>query len=414
MALASAMAERPGEFVGRLMEANLPLAARCAASLGETLPDGQKKALQDALIARQRDGGADLRARIAAGLALGHLGDPRFEPRHGPHGDYLLPPLVSIPGGVYGIGDDKGNYDDEKPAHRAEIKPFQIGQFAVTNAEYRRFVEAGGYEQEQWWETEAAKAWQRGEGQVEGQKQTVRDNRAWYKTLTEDNIRARVKQNRITSQQAESWLTIRNWSDEEFEAALEEALPSGEVYRLPRYWSDPDYNNPAQPVVGVCWHEARAYCAWLSAQTGRPYRLPTEVEWEAAARGLPGRFSAARAFAYGGKFDAARCNTFESHIRRTTPVGVFPGGDTSEGVADLCGNTWDWTSSAYQPYPYRFTPEREDPARTDVQYRVVRGGSWNNGQNFARAVVRDGYDPVVRYANFGFRVVVAAVPIDHL
>ena len=119
------------------------------------------------------------------------------------------------------------------------------------------------------------------------------------------------------------------------------------MYRLPRFWDDPDFNNPAQPVVGVCWYEARAYCAWLSAQFSplpageglgvrAAFRLPTEAEWEAAARGL----GKGRTFAYRGKFDAARCNTFESHIRRTTPVGVFPGGETPEGVVDLCGNVW--------------------------------------------------------------------------
>jgi formylglycine-generating enzyme required for sulfatase activity len=114
----------------------------------------------------------------------------------------------------------------------------------------------------------------------------------------------------------------------------------------PAFWKDNAFNNPAQPVVGICWFEARAYCAWLSAQTGKHFRLPTEAEWEAAARGQQGR-----RYAFGDDFDASRCNTFETHSRRTTPTGVFPGGVTPEGVVDLTGNVWEWASSQYRVYP---------------------------------------------------------------
>ena len=167
----------------------------------------------------------------------------------------------------------------------------------------------------------------------------------------------------------------------------------------PAFWNDLAFNHPAQPVVGICWHEARAYCAWLSAQTVQTYRLPTEAEWEAASRGREGR-----RYAWGEEFDAARCNTIETHIRGTTPIGVFPDGDTPEGLADMSGNVWGWTSSAYHPYPYQADAKREDPAPGDAR-RVVRGGSWFGVRDLARCAVRDVSHPAARLSGFGFRVV---------
>jgi formylglycine-generating enzyme required for sulfatase activity len=151
-------------------------------------------------------------------------------------------------------------------------------------------------------------------------------------------------------------------------------------------------------VVGICWSEARAYCAWLSAQTGQTFRLPSEAEWEAAARG-----QLCRRYAYGEDFDPARCNTFETHIRRTTPIGVFPAGDTPEGLVDMSGNTWDWTSSLYQPYPYHADDGREDPVPYEPR-RVVRGGSWFDGRGLARTSCRRRALPDGRNYSLGLRV----------
>lgn len=151
-------------------------------------------------------------------------------------------------------------------------------------------------------------------------------------------------------------------------------------------------------MVGITWFEARAYCAWLAAQAGRPFRLPTEAEWEAAARGKDGR-----RYAYGDGFDAGLCNTFETHIRHTTPVGVFPGGETPEGLVDMTGNTWDWTSSLYMPYPYDAKDGREDPV-TGEGRRVVRGGSWNYSQQAARAAYRGDGTPYYRHYSLGVRL----------
>jgi len=406
---AAAMTKDHESFIRALMPENLPLAARCAVSAEVKIGDNLKAEIRQLLISRTQDKTVDLRARIAAGEALSLIGDPRFRLCNGEHGQYLLPPLVKIAGGKYPMGDDKSNYDFEKPAGTVELAEFQIGQFAVTNAEYKLFIDAGGYEQEQWWDTPESLAWLSGEATSEGAKQSWRDDRKTLLSWTDDYIRGLVKQNRITSKQADDWITIRNWTDERFEEQLEEWYPSGKIYRQPEYWDDARFNNPSQPVVGVTWFEARAYCNWLTANAanGMIFRLPTEAEFEAAARGKKGR-----QFPYGKTFDRDRCNTFESHIRRTTPVGVFDNA-TPEGAVDLSGNAYTWTLSIYDqerfPYPYRNDDGREDILATGVR-RVLRGGSWSSNQLYARAVSRNGYVPGSRYDGLGFRVVVFRPP----
>ena len=163
--------------------------------------------------------------------------------------------------------------------------------------------------------------------------------------------------------------------------------------------------------MGICWYEARAYCAWLSAQTGQTFRLPTEAEWEAATRGLPrwplvfwkGRQP--RRYAFGSNFDKARCNTFETHIRRTTPIGVFPGGETPEGLSDMTGNVWEWTSSRYVACRYNAEDGREDPRPLDSPRRVVRGGAWGHDHVLARALCRNHGHPYNRDDPLGLPVV---------
>ncbi|GAB4164811.1 MAG: hypothetical protein Fur0021_40360 [Candidatus Promineifilaceae bacterium] len=409
--LAATMAANQEPFVAGLMEANLPLAARCAAAPEVQLPARLVGRLQEALLARIGDVQADLRARIAAAEALAELGDPRFARRRGPHGDYVQPPLVLIAAGNYPIGDNKSEYKDEKPAHKVQLAAFEIGVFPVTNAEYRLFMAAGGYEEERWWETEAARLWRRGEGSNEDIKQYARDYQKYLQGFSEEVLR----QQRVSPDQIEFWMWARNSPVEDVERQYEAWSGSDKQHRQPAYWDDSRFNHAAQPVVGVSWYEVRAYCAWLSAQTGDLYRLPTEVEWEAAARGRKGRV-----YAYGNSFDAAHCNTFETHIRRTTPVGVFPGGQTPEGVADLSGNVWEWTSTAWgkrfdQPtflYPYQPDDGREDP--TPVAYRrVLRGGAWNNNSNTARAANRGSHAPADRNPNGGFRLVCVRRPPSH-
>lgn len=402
--LAAAMTANQEQFVADLRAANLPLAARCAAAPEVTVSAKLVARLQEELLARIGDPEADLRARIAAAEALGELGDPRFERRAGPYGDYLLPPTAPIAGGTYIIGADDSKYDDEKPAHPIPVDAFAMAVFPVTNAEYALFMAAGGYEDDRWWETEAARAWLRGESGNEGIKQGAREQQQVLQDFSDEVLRAQ----KVSPEQIEFWLWLKHVSAEDLERQYEKWYPSGITYRQPEFWEDSRFNHPSRPVVGVTWFEARAYCAWLSAQSGDRYRLPTEAEWEAAARGQE-----RREYAFGEPYDAARCNTFDTHIRRTTPVGVFPGGKTPEGIYDLSGNVWEWTSTIWgkrrnepdYPYPYDGGDGREDPD-DGASWRVLRGGSFRSLAARARAAYRASNVPGFRNFEFGFRVVV--------
>jgi formylglycine-generating enzyme required for sulfatase activity len=248
-----------------------------------------------------------------------------------------------------------------------------------------------------------------GESSTDGQKESWRDFRGKLHTWSDDDIRRWVAQKRIMPVYAESEIAQRNLSDECFEKELNQWFPEGKIYRYPGYWEDTRFNNPSQPMVGVTWYEARAYCNWLTANVGgdRVYCLPSETEFEAAARGREGRM-----FPYGNEFDVGRSNTFESHIRRTTPVGIYANA-TPEGAFDLSGNVYIWTVSIYDqekfPYPYKSDDGREAIKKKGAR-RVVRGGSWDYRCAFARAIYRRGYHPADRDDLVGFRVVCMARP----
>jgi formylglycine-generating enzyme required for sulfatase activity len=397
--LAVPMTAGPEAYIRQLMVVNLPLAARCATTPEVTIRPTLKAELQQALIARTQNPEADLRARIAAGLALGNLGDPRFERKTGPYGEYLLPPLVEIEAGTYPIGSEDG-YDLEKPPHMVTLAAFAIGKFPVTNAEYALFIKAGGYEDERWWDTDEARAWLRGEGTNEGIKQRYLE--LWQALQNNPNLPHQLyTEARISSENRDQWLEIGQMSREHLKSQLDAAFQEGEIYREPRFWRNANFNNPAQPVVGICWFEARAYFHWLSAQTGLKFRLPTEVEWEAAARGKTGR-----RFAWGENSSPALCNSFETHIRRTTPIGVFPGGETpGTGLVDMTGNIWEWCSTIFdqEHYPYPYVPDDGREIGSGNSPRVWRGGSWSNGTSSVRAAVRNRSSPGDSNLNAGVR-----------
>jgi formylglycine-generating enzyme required for sulfatase activity len=400
--LAAAMVMDRDAFVRALAQVNLSLAGRCAAQPDAGVSDPLRRDLQQLLVARSRDRDADLRARIHAGDALGRLGDPRFEERQGLLGRrYLAPPMIAIDGGAYTIGSDEGLVEGEAPRHAVQLAPFSLGQFAVTNAEFQCFIDAGGYDDLRWWDTPQAQRWQRGEGTGEIDQGNLRYLRGSFKSDVPFFTRT-IEELALTETQIQQWQSYLAMTDDAFEALLKVYCPD-QRFDLPEFWSDAKYNAPNQPVVGVCWFEARAYCAWLSAQTGQHYRLPTEAEWEAAAGGKAGR-----RYPWGEAFDATGCNSIEVRLRRVTPVGVFPEADTppssasAQGCADLAGNVWEWCSSQYQPYPYRVEDGREAPE--EGVDRVLRGGSWFNDGRDCRSAYRGHNDPSNRSDLIGFRL----------
>ncbi|MBO3705217.1 MAG: SUMF1/EgtB/PvdO family nonheme iron enzyme [Candidatus Accumulibacter sp.] len=403
--LAAAIARDADAFVGALIDRNLPLAGRCAAPPDVPVSAALRRRLQLALVERSRDPQADLRARIAAARALGELGDPRFAQGRGPDGDdFLLPPLLVVDAGRYRVGSDDRLYAGESPAHRVRLASFAIARFPVTNAEWRLFIAAGGYEDERWWQDDAAQRWRRGERTAEGPKHAWRAGRQWACDNSE-RIDELLRNGHMTWQQAEGFEVMRRMTDRELESTLNQRYPAGKKTQ-PDIWNDPQYNSALQPVVGICWHEARAYCTWLSAQSRQIWRLPSEAEWEAAARGRE-----RRRYAWGDEFEVGRCNSFETHVRATTPIGVFPAGDTPEGLADVSGNVFEWTSSAFHPYPYA-PDDRREGANADVR-RVIRGGSCSTHSALARCAFRNGLDPGHRDYALGLRLVCASRILRH-
>jgi formylglycine-generating enzyme required for sulfatase activity len=155
------------------------------------------------------------------------------------------------------------------------------------------------------------------------------------------------------------------------------------------------------PVVGLWWYEAYAYCMWLSHRLDLPIRLPTEAEWEKAARGV----TDARRYPWGLTFMFDHANAQIYDIGATTTVGIFPKGISPFGLLDVSGNTWEYTSSKYDAYPYDGCDGRED--REGDSDRVLRGGSWCMYPGDITVTARLGH--VIPLSQNGFRLAATAI-----
>ena len=164
----------------------------------------------------------------------------------------------------------------------------------------------------------------------------------------------------------------------------------------PAYWGgdSPPRALRDHPVVGVSFGDARAYCRWLSTATGQTFRLPSEAEWERAARG-----DDERVFPWGDEWAAGSCNTAEGGPGATTPIGSYPRDASPFGCVDMAGNVEEWTASKHLPYPgAAATAARQEGI-------VARGGSWNGDRSMARCVRRHARSAALASPVRGFRVV---------
>ncbi len=337
--------------------------------------------IQQRLLGLMQDGIAEIESRAEAGRLLGELGDPRPGVGLITTGEHTgLPDIdwVSIEGGtlLMGFTDDEVTHDFFKhstPRHEVLVKGFQMARYPITNAQFASFVAAGGYQTERYWQTcTAAHDWWQGEPAD--------------LSLLDDN--PDVKKN------------YANW------------LAGEKTRRQPWYWEQNQWNNPNHPVVGVSWYEALAFCEWLNEQgvCASKVRLPTEAEWEYAARGEAGW-----RYAWGNEADKLQGNYGDTGLNRTSAAGLFPAGKAF-GLHDMSGNSWEWTSSQWGKkggsldFTYKKWSQKENQRDKQDAYslRIVRGGSWYDISDFVQCAIRYGDPPYNRGSNLGFRVVWSA------
>ena len=273
-----------------------------------------------------------------------------------PAGSALPVREVLVPGGPFTMGTSTEPWalDNERPAHAAHVDAFWIDTAPVTNGQYAEFVAAGGYDQPRWW-TDAGWAHRVEAGLVAPQFWARNGSGEWYRRAF--------------------GVFVELCSDE--------------------------------PVVHVSCHEADAYAAWA----GR--RLPTEAEWEKAARFDPAS-GRTRRYPWGDEEPTpAHANLGQRHLR-PAPVGAYPRGASALGVHQLIGDVWEWTSSGWHPYPgYETFPY---PEYSEVffggDYRVLRGGSFGTDASALRATFRNWDHPIRRQIFSGFRLARDARPED--
>ncbi|MDR7275348.1 ergothioneine biosynthesis protein EgtB [Catenuloplanes atrovinosus] len=260
---------------------------------------------------------------------------------------------VLIPAGPFTMGTDVEPWalDNERPAHRVDLPAYFIDAAPVTNAAYAEFIAAGGYDDPRWWGEDG-----------------------WAHRTTA-GLTAPAHWNR----DGETYTRF------------------GRVERIV----------PDEPVVHVCWYEARAYARWA----GR--RLPTEAEWEKAARFDPAT-GRSRRFPWGDDPPESRhANLGQRHLS-PAPAGAYPDGASPLGVHQLIGDVWEWTDSDFHGYPgFRAFPYREySEVFFGPDYKVLRGGSFGTDAAACRGTFRNWDYPIRRQIFSGFRCARDARPED--
>lgn len=253
---------------------------------------------------------------------------------------------VLVEGGPFVLGVDAAteplSLDNERPAHVVEVPAFRIGRVPVTNAEWRQFIDDGGYAQQRWW---SPRGWEH-RAQAD-----LRAPQFW----NPDGTRTRF----------------------------------GHVEEIPG----------DEPVQHVSFFEAEAYAAWAGA------RLPSEVEWEKAAAWDPA-LGGRRRYPWGAEEPGAQRANLGGQALRPAPVGAYPDGASAYGAEQMLGDVWEWTTSPLRPWPgfIPMIYQRYSEPFFDGDYNVLRGGSWAVGADTLRPSFRNWDHPIRRQIFSGVRL----------
>jgi iron(II)-dependent oxidoreductase len=256
---------------------------------------------------------------------------------------------VLVPGGPFVLGVDAitepQSLDNERSAHVVDVQAFRIGKVPVTNAEWRRFVDDGGYREPRWW---SARGW------------------------------SHCEKAGLTSPQF--------WN-------------GGELAGTRTRFGHTEDIPADEPVQHITYFEAEAYAAWAGA------RLPTEIEWEKACAWDP-EAGARRRFPWGKSEPTSALANLGGDALRPAPVGAYPAGASAYGAEQMLGDVWEWTSSPLRPWP-GFTPMIYDLYSQpffDGDYKVLRGGSWAVAADILRPSFRNWDHPIRRQIFSGLRL----------